>query len=138
MALSDVRLRAGPGIGLKISIETPFTERKVDERLAEIEVAERSLMSALGALNDLKSEAEQSKRDLQRLSKAIEKAEAKKSDLNTDIETLVDLSSLDTNSMRRVLGMPTRAQVWADRAISFLIGAAASLTASFLWGYFSS
>ena len=110
----------------------------IDQRLAKIEEAKQNLAEALAAIEDLQTEAQKNSRALDQLTAKLDKAEQRKTVIQKDIDTLRELSKLDAESVRKGLGIPTRLQVWFERVLSFLIGVAASIVASWVWTMFSS
>lgn len=109
------------------------TRDSIDARLVKIDAARAGLEDALSAMDDLKATAEQNKADLQRLERAIEKAEGQKADLSAELSALKQLAALDSSSVRRALRMPTRVDIWRERIIAFTAGIAASVVATLLW-----
>jgi hypothetical protein len=107
----------------------------IDDRLAKIEIARESLAEALNAMDELKQRAELNKRDLEELNAALKEAQSEKSSVAAELEALKGLSVLDTETVRKALGVPTTVDRWAERTISFVLGAAASTVATLIWEY---
>lgn len=119
--------------GVKIKIAGPLSEETIDDRLAKLETARENLASAIEAVDELQARTRQNKRDLQELNDAIAQAETGKSAINQELETVKNLAALDVAAVRKVLKVPTSAEIWADRFIGFVFGVAASLAATFVW-----
>ncbi|MGM4928071.1 hypothetical protein [Tardiphaga sp. 619_E2_N8_5] len=133
VGLGEVRIKTKEG-RIKLLVGDA-TEASVDERIAKIESARTSLTEALSAIDELKERAEENKQDLEFLTKQIERAELDKANLSGELQTLKGLAALDSDSVRRVLKLPTRVSIWTERVIAFLFGVAASTVASLLYEY---
>ena len=94
-----------------------FMRSPIDQRLAKIEEAKKNLAEALTAIEDLQTEAQTNSRALSQLTAKLDKAEQRKTVIQRDIDTLRELSKLDAESVRTGLGIPTRLQVWFERAL---------------------
>src|SRR5262249_51373620 len=94
--LFRARMHFGP-IAIELSVINRLASGSIDERLKQIEVARDSLKGALNAIDDLKETAEENRRDLDRLTRAIGVAESEKADLSAQLHALKQLASLDSN-----------------------------------------
>lgn len=137
-AHAGFRLLDAFSFGVAGSVIGEVMRPPIDQRLAKIEEAKQNLAEALTAIEDLQAEAQTNSRALSQLTDKLDKAEERKTLIQRDIDTLRELSKLDAESMRTGLGIPNRLQVWFERILSFLIGVAASVVASWIWTTFSS
>lgn len=118
-----------------VSISVDDGPEPVDERIAKIELARQSLTEALSAMDELKERAEENKHDLEFLTRQIERAELDKANLSGELQTMKQMAALDSETVRKVLRMPTRVSIWTERVISFLLGVIASTIASLIYEY---
>lgn len=118
--------------GLRLSVGLDLRQ-SFDERLRKIEHARENLTDALSAMDELQAQVEENMRALNELNRAIDGAAQEKDAVSQELKTVRTLAELDTETVRRALGVPTRAKIWADRAIAFVLGIAASLIATWLW-----
>lgn len=105
----------------------------VDHRLRKIEAARANLEEALEAIEELKSEAHQNQQALAVLTSKLEEREREKGKLDAKVSELRTLSEVSASTVQQVFRVPTRASVWAERAIGFVIGVAASVAASIIY-----
>jgi hypothetical protein len=122
-------------LGVELTLSGPLARESIDERLAKIEVARESLTDALQAIDALKQESEENKRDLEKLAGAIRKAEMEKANLHSQLDALKDIAALDSSVVRQALKLPTEIDIWRDRIIAFAFGIAASTVAAVVWEY---
>lgn len=125
-----------PALGIpEISVSILGTEARanIDERVAKIEAARSNLLEAIEAIDELREKAEENRQDLAALTEKLGESEKQKAVLDMELSTLKGLASLDTQSVRKSLGIPTRLQVWTERMISFGFGILASVIASAIW-----
>jgi hypothetical protein len=120
-------------LGIEGTVKSPFHRETVDERLAKIEIARHSLQDALGAVESLRTTAEQNKRDLEDLSLAIAKAESEKRGINEQLAALKQIAQFDGGAVRSALGLPTTVDIWKGYIVAFLFGIAASIVAAAVW-----
>lgn len=131
-----VRIRRKGAFGVTVSyVEKGVSEATIDDRLAKIESARDSLVEALSAVDELKERAEENKRDLEHLTEQIHRAELDKQSLSSELQTLKGIASLDSESVRKVLKLPTRVTIWTERVIAFGLGILASTIASLIYEY---
>jgi hypothetical protein len=110
-----------------ISLKAPM-----DERLARIEVARSSLADALSAIDDLKFEAEANREALETVNAKIADARDEHRFADKELRDVQALAAIDAQNVRKTLRMTSR-NIWADRLLSFLIGVAASVVATWVW-----
>jgi hypothetical protein len=132
--LRRVKIRWGIRIfGVEFVLTPSKASETIDARLEKIEVARASLEEALAAMDDLKETAEENKRDLATLSAAIDRAENEKTSLTTQLETLKSLAALDSEGVRKGLGLPTAVDMWRERIYGFVFGIIAAVLGSLIW-----
>lgn len=107
----------------------------IDSRLAKIDSARDSLADALEAMDELRRQAEDNKQTLETLNRAVDSAAKERHVVESELNDLRTLATLDTDAVRKALRMPTRIHIWAERLIGFLIGVAASFAATALWQF---
>lgn len=125
-----------PFPGLPIELIEVFQRQSIDTRLSKIELAKQNLKDALSAVDQLKAEAEKSKGELEDVVQRLAEAHNKKKDVESEIAAASALAISQTAAVRKVLGVPSRAQRWAERCLAFALGFAASLLASWVWSIF--
>ncbi|TIT66270.1 MAG: hypothetical protein E5W90_12990 [Mesorhizobium sp.] len=109
------------------------TRTTLDERLQKIEVAKANLLEAVEAIEELKIEAEDNRAALAELTKAVTARKSEKDDMDAELASVRSLMELETGTVQRIFRVPTRAQVWAERFVGFLMGVAASLVAAYIY-----
>ncbi len=124
------RIEINPDKGVKFSVVTASSGASLDQRLKRIESAKHNLTDALEAMNELQQQAEESQRALTEITRAIDGAEAQREQVTTELASIKSLAALDSEAVRKALGVPTRAQRWAERIIAFFVGVLASLAAA--------
>jgi len=106
----------------------------IDERLAQIDQARESLVSALSAVNDLKATAERNKAELRDALERIEQTRVEKAIADKQLKSVKQIAQADVEVFKSLAGIPSRAQILQERFIGFIIGVLASLMASgILW-----
>lgn len=134
--IPKIRIRVKGPFSFSIAyLENDKINATIDDRLAKIETARESLVEALTAVDELKERAQENKRDLEFLTEQIQRAELDKKSLSGELETLKGIASLDTESVRKVLKLPTRVSIWTERVIAFGLGILASTIASLIYDY---
>jgi hypothetical protein len=129
-----IRISAKGPYGISISyVEKGKANATIDDRLAKIESARESLVEALSAVDELKERAQENKRDLEFLTEQIQRAEIDKKSLSGELQTLKGIASLDSESVRKVLRLPTKVSIWTERVIAFGLGILASTIASLIY-----
>lgn len=134
-ALAEALAGMFPGgkVVLKRSGLLNSTKSSLDERLRKIEVAKTNLEDALEAIDELKNEAKRNQDALTQLTKKLDEREREKGALDAKLVELRTLSDVSASTMQQVFRIPTRASVWAERAIGFGIGVGASIAASMIY-----
>lgn len=130
------RIRFDKG-AVSFELKASSDPKNVELRLAKIESARESLSEALAAMDDLKSAAEENKRDLDRLNEAITTAQAEKKGLTAQLDAMKQLAALDSESVRQVLRVPGPVDVWRERIYGFMSGIVGSLVAQIMWEVFT-
>lgn len=135
----DVLIEAGAiSLGVKLKRRSDAgLNQTLDERLAKIDHARDNLADALEAMDDLRRQAEENKHALEALNRAVQGATRERDAVTSELDTVRSLAALDTETVRRALGVPSPARVWAERLISFVLGVVASLVASAIWQLFA-
>jgi len=87
-------------------------------------------------MDELKQIAEGNKRDLALLNYQIQNAEAQRQSVSGELDALKGIAALDSESVRKVLKLPTRVSIWTERVLAFLFGVISSIVASYLYDYF--
>lgn len=109
------------------------TNISIDERIKKIDSARENLTEAIAAIDELRSQANSNKKDLQDALQRISEAEKQRQSLTEEIATVRQLAQADTQSFRRIIGLPTRADAWRERLIGFASGIIASIIASIIY-----
>lgn len=125
-----IKAKLGP---FDLSIAVGQSRETVDERLKKIDAARQNMREALEAIDELGIQADRNKAELSTLAAAIAAAKDQKSTLVTEAQALEALKAIETEAVRKALGVPTKAQRWAERGIAFLLGVLGSYVASVLW-----
>lgn len=128
-----IKIGLGPFGSIDVALSTPFTERSIDERLEKIETARQNLAEALTAMDEMRDVAESNKRDLERLTNSISKAESDKADLNAQLDALKQIAAIDSDAVREALRLPTEVDKWKERIWGFIFGLIAGLIATVVW-----
>jgi hypothetical protein len=128
-----VRIGLGPFGKIDVTLSTPFDRESVDARLQRIEVARHNLAEALSAMDELKSAAEENKRDLEQLTNAIAKAEKDRADLHAELGALKQIAAIDTQTVREAFRIPTEVDKWKERIWGFIFGALAAALVTLAW-----
>jgi len=124
--LAEVGLRPIIGIG-------PLSDDEVDERLAKLELAKQNMKEALEAIDALEQLAAKNKNEIAELNEMLKRAHTDKVAVSNQIETLKSLASLDSDTVKKALGLPSRTGVVVGWVFSFFLGIATSFSASFLY-----
>lgn len=66
----------------------------------------------------------------------IKRAETYKQSVRGELEALKEMATLDSETVRRALRVPTRVSIWTERVIAFSFGIAASVVASYVYEFF--
>ncbi|SFD82511.1 hypothetical protein [Methylobacterium sp. 13MFTsu3.1M2] len=108
-------------------------EGSVDDRIRKIDAARDNLSDAIAAIDELRSQADDNKRDLQDALDRIAEAERRRESLAVELAALRQIAQADTQAFRRVVGLPTQADVWRERLLGFGSGILASVIASVIY-----
>ncbi len=107
----------------------------LSERVRKIDHARDSLLDAISAVDDLRRQADENQSALNFALAKLRAAENRKSALYSDINSLKTVASADVDSFRRIVGIPSRRAIWAERGMGFVIGVVASVVASYLYEF---
>ncbi|BAV45323.1 Uncharacterized protein MLTONO_0420 [Mesorhizobium loti] len=121
------------GVLLKHSGLLSSATLNVDERLRKIEVARSNLQEALEAVDELKDEAQRNQEALADLSLKLDQREREKGELDAKLSELRTLTDISATTLQSVFRVPSRASIWAERLIGFVIGVGASVVASMIY-----
>lgn len=124
--MAEVGLRPIIGIG-------PLSDDEVDARLVKLELAKQNMQEALEAIDGLQELATRNKTEIAQLNRMLQKAHLDKAAVSGEIETLKSLASLDSNAVKKALGLPSRMGVILGWLFSFVLGIATSFSASYLY-----
>lgn len=133
---SELRIRPWATDGRFVHFGKPAEFHSIDSRMQKIDAARAGLSDALSAVDELKNIAEANKRDLALLNSQIEQAEAQRQSVSGQLETLKGIAALDSESVRKVLRLPTRVSIWTERVIAFGFGVISSIVASYVYDFF--
>ncbi|TYR35245.1 hypothetical protein FY036_02935 [Mesorhizobium microcysteis] len=112
------------------------TKSSLDDRILKIEAARANLSEALEAIDELKGEAQRNQAALAELRRTLVQREEEKGQLDAKLSELRALTEISASTVQDVFRVPTRASIWAERVIGFVIGVAASVAASFVYSAF--
>lgn len=130
---SAIRIEGDPLTDVSVSLIYKGTQQSLDERLAKIYVARENLAEALRAMDEIRAQAKDNKHALEALNRELEGTSLEKENAAKEIETLRSLAQLDTETVRRALGVPTTRRRMGELSFSFILGIVASLTAAWIW-----
>lgn len=105
----------------------------VDARIKKIDAARDNLQDAIQAIDELRDQADLNKKELRDALSRIDEVEKQKSELNNELQTLQKIAEADTNAFRRIVGLPTKGDVWRERLLGFGSGVVASVVASIIF-----
>jgi hypothetical protein len=131
----ELRIRPYATDGRYVFFGPPVSPGTIDSRIQKIDVARAGLTEALSAIDELKNIAEGNKRDLALLNYQIQHAEAQRQSVSGELDALKEIASLDSESVRKALRLPTRVSIWTERVIAFVLGVLASVLASLIYEY---
>jgi gas vesicle protein len=117
----------GPG-----QIKTPA----IDERIAQIDIAKKSLETALSAIDELKTTARRNREDLNETLNHLQQAAEDKTAAERELSSIKQIAQTDIEVFRKLAGVPSRGDVARERLFGFIIGVVASLIASGLLRFF--
>jgi hypothetical protein len=99
----------------------------IDDRILMIEQAKKNLLESLKAIDDLKKEAEDNKIEFKKTIEELNKVKLNKTTLETEYNSLKQLSTKDLNTIKSIVGIPNKNR---ERLIGFSTGIITSLIAS--------
>jgi hypothetical protein len=108
-------------------IKTGKESQTIDERILKIELAKKNLLESLNAIEELKKEAENNKVEFQKTIEELNKVKLDKTTLETEYNSLKQLSTKDLNTIKGIIGIPDKNR---ERLIGFATGVITSLIAS--------
>lgn len=126
--LKKLRIIVDDG-GIRITTKT-----NIDERIARISEAQKSLIDGLRAIDELKIEAEENKAEIERALVQIAVLEQNKAGLQQELEEVKKIIDADVTTFRQVAGIPSEADITRERnkerIIGFITGVVTSVIAS--------
>ena len=105
----------------------------LDERIKKIDAARENLKDAIAAIDSLRVQADANKRDLADALNRIAEAEQQKEKLSGELEVLRQVAEVDTALFRKVVGLPSKGDIWRERLFGFGLGILASIIASVIF-----
>lgn len=117
------------GVKVPLALDRLMTPT-VDARLAKLEDARRYLLESLEAVDELKRDAEQNKRDLERALEELQATMADRDAAHEELRSIRSVMSADIAAFRNLAGVPN---VMKERVIGCVAGIIASLVATILW-----
>lgn len=129
------RLRFTVGVAsISIAYEEE-AQQSLDERIAKLDAAKKNLADGIGAIEQLKLEAERSKTEVAAAAIQVERLTQDKASLSSKLEAMQTVLSADVDAFRQIAGVPDAASIRRERIIGFVSGVAASLVAAaVVWG----
>jgi hypothetical protein len=125
---TDIHIKGGPD-GLKISLEGP-NEKSIDERILKIDTAKSNLLEGLKAIEDLSRTAKENKRELSEALVRLDEIQSKKASAESELKQIRQIAEADANSLRKIMGIPSKADVYRQQFVGFVSGVMASLIAA--------
>ena len=107
--------------------KTEQNAKSIDERISKIDLAKKNLLESLSAIDELKTEAENNKLEFEKTINDLNRIKTDKSTLETEYDSLKQLSTKELNSLKTLIGIPDKNK---ERLIGFVSGIVASLIAS--------
>jgi ribosome-binding ATPase YchF (GTP1/OBG family) len=107
--------------------ETKEVRPSIDERIAKIDMARKSLVDVINAIDELKKEAYDNKKDAAQALQQIDELEKDKESLNKELDAIRTVIRSDVEGFRHVAGITNRTK---ERVIGFISGIIASMIAS--------
>ena len=112
-------------------IQIEFDEEKsIDERIAKIDEARASMAAALTAIDQLHTEAEENKSELNKSLQKLSEAEKNKSKLEEELANIREVMQSDVTTFRKIAGIPSQEEIKKERVIGFFTGVLASVVAT--------
>ena len=117
------------GVKVPLGLDRLITP-SVDTRLAKLEDARRYLLESLEAVDELKRDAEQNKRDLESALAELQVTMADRDAAHEELRSIRTVMSADIAACRNLAGVPN---VMKERVIGCVAGIIASLVATIMW-----
>ncbi len=141
--LSELLLKLLKGIKITYrigGINIEFEEEKtIDERIAKIDEARKSMVEAIVAIDELHKEAETNKAELNDALLTLSETEKNKNNLENELKNIRQLMQSDITTFKTLAGIPSQKEIKKERVLGFLLGVFASVIASgVVWGITSS
>jgi ABC-type transporter Mla subunit MlaD len=131
---SELVIRAGSS-GLSIEAKRKDETEEIDARIAMLDQARDNLAAAIMAVNELKSTAEENKKDVAEALQTLSSIEEDKTNLESKVEAIRQIAQADVTTFRMLARVPSDKDILRERIIGFIMGVIASITAAFLiWG----
>ena len=111
----------------------PVPEKSIDERLAKIEVARAALLESLQAMEDLKVQAGENKRELAEALSRIEVLKEERLSAEREVDALRTVAKVDAGALKRLFEVPGQGRIWRERFYGLLSGILGSIIAALLW-----
>jgi hypothetical protein len=121
-------LRGGP-LGLSLLFREE-AERSVDERIALIDAARANLALGIQAIEELQTEAEKSRQEIQAAAQQIALLQRDRQTLQQQRDEVKRIVAADVTAFQQLAGVPSRAAIRRERWIGFVSGVSASLMAT--------
>lgn len=112
---------------------TEETNHSTTERIKKLDEAKESLVDGLKAIEELKEEADLSKREANKALKQISDLENNKASLEEELKHVKNLIKADVSTFRKVAGL-SDADIQKERILGFISGVLASIIASGIIG----
>lgn len=106
------------------------SEQTIDQRIAKIDEARANLVEGLRAIDELRSAAEENKRELSAALERLEQIQSEKQSAENELEQIRHIAAADADTLRMVVGIPSKSDSRKQQVVGFLSGVAASLIAA--------
>lgn len=104
--------------------------RTIDERIAMIDSARANLLEGVQAIDELRQQAEQNKKDVANAMQQIALLERDKNSLEEQRKAIAAMIDSDVTAFQRIAGIPSKTAIRRERFIGFISGVIASTVAS--------
>lgn len=126
--LKRIKITRADFLGIEISIsEKPGS---IDDRLKKLEIAKQNLKEGLTAIEELETQAEKNKKEVEDALAKINTLTANKNNLEEELKLIKQVISSDVNAFQKIAGVPTVKQIGKERILGFISGVIASVVAS--------
>lgn len=110
-------------------------QQSLDERIAKLDAAQKNLADGIEAIEQLKHDAERTKRDVTFAAEQLQRLSEDKEEAAKQLESIRRAANSDIDAFRQLAGVPTEASIRRERVVGFVGGVIASLVASaIIWG----